>query len=285
MRKDERGSAMIVVLCIMAAVIGMALALLHTAAMISRSYKSGNQKEQCRILAVSVSECVITALEKMEYTSEEEGSRAETWMDLEFELENDLTAVPGNATGDVASESEWAPEVGETAGKWIAQTKFQEALEEAAVSGRNKLTCRLDESAGLPGTTMISMELDMDENAFYPDDALLYLRVTTTIGDDSYTVVSILQFEEIRKTEEGRAEEGRTAEEQNAEEQNAEERTAEERTAEERTTEERTAEEQTEDAQTEEEQENGGKGETESGAEKERRTGHWKYRGRGVVMG
>lgn len=268
MKKDERGSAMIIVLCVMAVTVVLALALLHTAAMVSRDLGKINQKEQCRILAVSVSECLTEVLEEMEYTAEEgAGKNGVSEVEDDFELENDLEPEAGGKWHPFP-ESEMKAEA------WIPQTKFQRLLEEAAVNGRKKLTLQLEKSAGLPGTTTAVLELKMEEEASFPEETVLILKVTTVIEDDSYTVVSHFRFDDRetvgttddRETAEAAKESGKMAEAVECDEMMEDE---EGRKAD-------GAEKQKDDGTDRDEEEE---------TEKERRTGHWKYQGRGMDTG
>lgn len=285
MKKDERGSAMIIVLCVMAVTVVLALVLLHTAAMVSRGFGKINQKEQCRILAVSVSECLTEVLEEMEYTAKEDAgkngeSEAEDDFESEaeddFELENDL---------EPESEGKWHPfpESEMKAEEWTPQTKFQRLLEEAAVRGRKKLTLQLKESAGLPGTTTAVLELKLEAEASFPEEVLLILKVTTVIEDDSYTVVSHFRFGE-RETAEA-AEDRETAE--TAEEKETAEAAEESgKMAETGERDEMIETEESREADGAEKQKDGGTDrDEEEETEKERRTGHWKYQGRGMDTG
>lgn len=58
MKKRQEGSAMILVMCVMIFVMALSLALLLTASVLAMNANRSNQKEQCRIAAVSVSEAL-----------------------------------------------------------------------------------------------------------------------------------------------------------------------------------------------------------------------------------
>lgn len=58
MKKKQEGSAMILVMCVMIFVMALSLALLLTASVLTMNANRSNQKEQCRVAAVSVSEAL-----------------------------------------------------------------------------------------------------------------------------------------------------------------------------------------------------------------------------------
>lgn len=63
MRKRQQGSAMIVVVCVMVVTIALSLALLLSASVLSMNAIRSNQKEQCRISAISMSEALRDEIE------------------------------------------------------------------------------------------------------------------------------------------------------------------------------------------------------------------------------
>lgn len=151
MREDERGSAMIAVLCVLMVSVMMALALLHTAARAGRRDARRKQREQCMISAVSVSECMAAAFELEKYMEED--------------------------------------------GAWVPQTEFQKFLKDAAEDGETTLELRLDDGSGLPGNITAEIELNVDDDMLFPEEAVLYLKVTAESGEVFYTVGSCFRFE------------------------------------------------------------------------------------------
>lgn len=155
---------MIAVLCVMAAAAVLALTLLRSAVTASRFGKR-DQKEQCRILAVSLAECLAAAVEQMEYEYAAAGENGE---DEEAE-----DVVPA----------------------WIPQTEFLEHLERIAADG-SELELRLEDDSGLPGTAAVTVWAENDEENPFPENAVLCMKVTVFLEEDSYTLASRFVFEE-----------------------------------------------------------------------------------------
>lgn len=71
MKKRNSGAALVIVMCVMFLVVALSLALLRSAAILVQNPVRDNQREQCRINAVSVSEVIAEEIEAYLYDEAE----------------------------------------------------------------------------------------------------------------------------------------------------------------------------------------------------------------------
>lgn len=202
MRKKREGSAMIVVVCVMIVAVALSMALLLTASILINNAIRTSNKEQCRINSISVSDLLMKEIDLIRYDgSEETGS-----------LHNLVTAEDFNAYVPPRSDAEGRNHT--LAGKlktvvtneWYAYNPDAGILEQLETSEKDYFTYDLGD-CGLPGETTVELywidesdynlkNLDMSQ----PFDAaekfqsvLLYLKVTSTVGEESSTIISTYQ--------------------------------------------------------------------------------------------
>lgn len=152
---------MIMVLCVMVVVVSLSLALLFSSSVMIQNAVRSNPKEQCRITAVSVSEVLRNEIERYEY----EGFPVSDALEGEKGLKGRLQSV------------------------WADDWDF----------------CVYDlEECGLPGDTMLEVYWADEEEADGEKDDLdipdemeelfasrvLYVKITSTVGNEKSTIVS-----------------------------------------------------------------------------------------------
>lgn len=172
MKKRQEGSAMIIVMCVMVITMALALSLLLISSVMMMNATRANQKEQCRITAVSVSEVVIEEIKKFEYTGSPIPSPTKTG--LEGKLQT----------------------VGTT--EWYAYDKYAGSIEQIMKKDKDYFSYELS-GTDLPGKTVLSLywinESGLDITN--PEDEVkafrslvLYVKVTNTVGEESATILS-----------------------------------------------------------------------------------------------
>ena len=164
---------MVIVMCVMIVVTALSLALLLTASVLMRNASVSNQKEQCRITAVSVSEVLRKEIESFSYYNQKPSDNP----DRETNLKSKLQSV-----GTIA---------------WVAYRADAEATDRQ----RNHFVYEL-EDCGLPGSAKVELyftdELgvldgaDITNDNFAQDyqELVLYVKVTGTVGKESSTIIS-----------------------------------------------------------------------------------------------
>lgn len=190
MKNKQEGSAMVVVMCVMVVTVALSLSLLLTASILVNNAVRSNNKEQCRINAVSVSEALIEEISNfIEYSSADENNKPEPSADMpgrESNLRAKLKTV-------VTTE-------------WFAYDENAGTLGQLETKGKDYFTydVKLD---GLPGSTRLEMywvdetgeqmrSLDMTDQETASGtfgNVVLYLKVTSTVGQESSTIISRFQ--------------------------------------------------------------------------------------------
>lgn len=196
MKKRREGSAMIVVMCVMIVTVALSLALLLTASVLVNNAIRANDKEQCRINAVSVSDALVDAISKFDVYSaaDANGTPEPSWnmpgrdSDLRAKLKTVVTS------------------------EWFAYDESAGTLGQLETKGKDYFTYEM-ELDGLPGTTRLEMywldetgeqlkKLDMTDQetaAGIFGNVILYLKVTSTVGKESSTIMS--KFHPLVNTE------------------------------------------------------------------------------------
>lgn len=190
MKKHGReGSAMIMVMCMMIVAVALSLVLLLTASILVSNATRSNNKEQCRINAVSVSDVLIEEITSFTYDETDGDGSVPPLKDAS---EKDTT-LKGKLKTVVTSE-------------WYAYNPNAGELEKLETKGKDYFTYEL-QTEGLPGETVLELywvdetdenlkKLDMSkpsEAMSYFQSVLLYVKVTSTVGEESSTIISQFQ--------------------------------------------------------------------------------------------
>lgn len=189
MKKRQEGSAMIVVMVVMIVTVVLALTLLLVSSVMMMNATRSNQKEQCRVTAVSVSNVLIEHIKNLGAYTEIPKAHPDGKED----------SLKGKLQSVVTTE-------------WYSYDKNASSIEQITKKNKDYYTYELT-GTNLPGTTVLDMywidesgeqlkELDMND----PEKAAslfqslkLYLKVTNTVGEESSTIISC--FSPIVNTE------------------------------------------------------------------------------------
>lgn len=180
MKKHQEGAAMIVVMCVMVVAVALSLALLLSASVVATNAVRSSRREQCRILAVSVSEAFCKEVESYENSGHFSSEQEEEMMPLQEILKSVATAEWPSHDASAKDGLDWEK--------------------------RNVICYELD-STVLPGETMAElywtdegeeavMDLDLEdleEVAGLFSRITLYVKVTSTIGEESCSVINCFQ--------------------------------------------------------------------------------------------
>ena len=209
LKEDRRGSALIVVMCVMLVTVALSLTLLLTASILMTNAIRSADKEQCRITAVSVSDLMIEEIEKIEYN----GSDG-----------NPVAPYRGAAdSGTLAGKLQTV-----TTDAWYDYDPNEGELGQLQKRDKNRFVYTLQDDK-LPGVTQVELywvddtgyeldtikESDLDSDQKFMNDLTLYMRVTNTAGRESSTIVSVFRADvtastveengqQVRKWTEGR---------------------------------------------------------------------------------
>lgn len=190
MKKRQEGSAMIVVMCVMVVTVALSLALLLTSSVLVNNANRANDKEQCRINAVSVSEALLYEIDNFpEYTKADANGEAQPSAEMPGR-EDDLRAKLKTV---VTTE-------------WFAYNEKAGTLGQLETKGKDYFTYDIT-MEGMPGTTRLEMywidetgeelrKLDMTDPVAASGtfgSVILYLKVTSTVGRESSTIISRYQ--------------------------------------------------------------------------------------------
>ena len=199
MKKNQKGSAMIVVICVMVVAVALSVTLLLTASiLINNAIRSGN-KEQCRINAITVSELLIEEIGNIRYDGLED-------------------LAPGESLTTAKDFNHHVPPLSNAAGRgdtlagklktvvtkeWYSYDPDAGTLGQLDTSGKDFFTYWL-EDCGLPGETKLELywmdesgenlkNLDMGKPFDAADkfqNLILYIKVTSTVGEESSAIIS-----------------------------------------------------------------------------------------------
>lgn len=186
MNKRQEGSAMIVVMCVMVMACALSLALLLSSSVLIRNAQRANQKEQCRITAVSVSDLL-----KQEIA----GVGSEPGYVYE-ELPKPNPENKGNSLKDKLQSV--------LTTEWYSYDKHAGTSDKILKGSKAYFSYELT-GGDLPGSTVADFywidetgenlkELDFDdlETASGLFQSLkLYVKVTSTVGEESSTILSV----------------------------------------------------------------------------------------------
>ena len=185
--RNQEGSALIAVMCIMLVTVALSLTLLLTASILMMNATRSANKEQCRITAVAVSDLLREEIEAIRY----DGSDGEE-IPPSYDAGRD-NSLKGKLKTVVTKEwYEYKPDAG--------------VLGQLETKGKDYFTYTLERDK-LPGTTTVDFywvdeagldmkNLDMtkpNEAAANFQSLLLYVRVTNTAGEEASTIVSTFQ--------------------------------------------------------------------------------------------
>lgn len=184
MKRRQSGSAMIVVMCVMVVVVALSLVLLLTASILVTNATRSNTKEQCRINAISVSNVLIEEITSLEYDDTDGSARpTEHAEGKDDTLKGKLNTVATSA--------------------WYAYKPDAGDLEKLETNEKDRFTYEL-KTEGLPGKTVVELywkdetdgelkelnKKDPQEAADKFQSVLLYVVVTSTVGQESSTIIS-----------------------------------------------------------------------------------------------
>ena len=91
--RDNHGYTMILVIAVMGLVTALCLSLLMSASMLLASARNAGQKEQCRILAISVSRAIREPTESFSYPSPPGAETDTSDISLRSKLQTSATAT------------------------------------------------------------------------------------------------------------------------------------------------------------------------------------------------
>lgn len=188
MKNRQEGSAMIVVLCVMTVTVALSLSLLLTASVLVSNAIRTNDREQCRINAISVSEALIREIDSFpEYTAadgkvEPDPEQSGRDSDLRAKLKTVVTT------------------------EWYAYDEHAGTLGQLETKGKDYFTYDV-KLEGLPGTTKLELywidetgeqlrKLDTEDPVAASGtfgSVILYLKVTSTVGKESSSIISTFQ--------------------------------------------------------------------------------------------
>lgn len=160
---------MVIVMCVMIVVTALSLALLLTASVLMRNASVSNQKEQCRITAVSVSEVLRKEIESFSY----DNHPTEFNSDRETNLKSKLQSV-----GTTAWVT-YRPDAG-------AADHFIYELEDCGLPGSTKVELYFTDDQGV----LDGADITKDEFAQKYQELVLYVKVTGIVGKESSTIIS-----------------------------------------------------------------------------------------------
>lgn len=212
-KNNQDGSAMVVVMCVMILVVALSLVLLLTASVMMMNAVRSNNKEQCRISALAVSDVLIEEIGNIQYDGSEEGAKPATVAEY-------LSQVPPNPLAH-GKDSEL---------KGKLKTVFTSAWKkyDTSVGSLANLNSKYEyklgdgndlENNGIPGITTVTFywmadDLEIDslnltdpakaqDAADLMADVTLYMNVTNTVGEESCTILStfvpVIQGKKISK--------------------------------------------------------------------------------------
>lgn len=178
MKKRQEGSAMVLVLCVMAVIVALCCALLLSASVLSMNAVRANQKEQCRIAAISMSEALRGEIEEKGRYSTGPTKDADT-----STLEGKLHTVFTNA--------------------WIQNEKNPGDIHQIQIDAKGIFNYKMSENEKLPSTEITVQMYWRQDNGENPSPeepvetekdkfwgVTLYVAVTCTVGRESSTIIS-----------------------------------------------------------------------------------------------
>lgn len=187
MKQNQKGSAMIVVMCVLVLTMALGLALLLTASVLIRNAVRSNDKEQCRINAVTISDLLIEKIGNIEY-SVENGYDADKIMPI-------FDAAGANDSLEGKLKTIWTR-------NWKYYSEDLGVLE--TLNEKERLfTYKLDEDCGLPGSTKAEFYFVSESRLNLEDykgreeeavsdfgDIILYVKVTSTVGEETASIIN-----------------------------------------------------------------------------------------------
>lgn len=189
MKKRQEGSAMILVMCVMIVIMALSLALLLTASVLTMNANRSNQKEQCRIAAVSLSEVLRNEiLENGNYLTEPDS---------------------GGDTGNLAGKLHTV-----FSSDWIQYHSDAGTIQQIQIDARGIFNYEMtNENMPLTKTRVQMYWTQSEEQDRSPEDTTkelvdkfsevtLYIKVTCTVGEEGSTIISTYKPENITINEE-----------------------------------------------------------------------------------
>ncbi len=186
MKKRQEGSAMILVICVMIFIMALSLALLLTASVLTMNANRSNQKEQCRIPAVSMSEVLRDEI-----------------------LANGTYATAPTADGQTDTLAGKLHTVFTSA--WIQYHSDAGAVQQVQIDAKGVYNYEMV-NENMPSTkTTVHMywtqadELDREVEDSIEDiidkfeDVTLYVKITCTVGEEASTIISTYRPRTVTK--------------------------------------------------------------------------------------
>lgn len=181
MKKHQEGAAMIVVMCVMVVAVALSLALLLSASVVVTNAVRSSRREQCRILAVSVSEAFCKEVESYQNPGHASSEQEEEMIPLQEILKSVATAEWPSYDASAKDGPDWEKrnvicyELDSTVlpGETVAELYWTEEDEEAVMD--------------------LDLEDDLEGVAGLLSGITLYVKVTSTIGEESCSVINCFQ--------------------------------------------------------------------------------------------
>lgn len=186
-RRNNQGSALIVVLCVMAFAVALSLTLLLTASALVTNAARSNNREQCRIAAVSVSDLLADEITKnIRYDGAgESGIRPDS------QAEGKATSLKGRLK-TVCTSAWYAYQQSQGTIANLRTDSFTYQLTEGTIPG--KTTVRLYWNDEIEDGLQISDGSEPEEvMESFEDSVVLYVEVTNSLGNESCTVISMFK--------------------------------------------------------------------------------------------
>lgn len=155
MQKNRKGSAMIVVMCVLVVTVALSLALLLTASILMTNAIRSNDKEQCRINAVTLSDLLIEKIGNIEYSQDSEYQDTESDSVMPY-----FNALKADSSLEGKLKTIWTR-------SWKYYSEDLGYLE--SLDTNRRFTYQLQDGSGLPGTTEVELYF-VSENGWDLDD-------------------------------------------------------------------------------------------------------------------
>lgn len=189
MKRRQEGSAMVMILCVMAVVVALCMALLLSASVLTTNAARSNQKEQCRIAAITISDALKDEIETTGNYSTQPGAGGDT-----DTLAGKLHTVFSN--------------------DWVRYDKNAGDVQQIQIDAKGIYNYVMSSSA-LPDTEtkvqMYWMHDDMEDMNTEDigarmekfKDVILYMRVTCQVGQEASTIINTFGPTNLKLNDEG----------------------------------------------------------------------------------
>ena len=180
MKKRQEGSAMILVMCVMVVIVALVMSLLLSASVLIMNANRSNQKEQCRIAAISMSEVLCD----------------------EILLNGNYTTAP-SAEGQAGTSSELANKLHTVfSSAWLQYHSDAGTVQQIQIEARGIYRYEMkNENMPLTETKVEMYWTQAEELDRNPEDTIqeliekfedvtLYVKVTCIVGEEASTIIS-----------------------------------------------------------------------------------------------